>query len=42
MENYAIYCGNKVIGFVSAINGDLAWLLATITQPIATHLKMLA
>lgn len=39
METYLVYCGNRIVGFVQAINGDIAWLLTQIANPQATHLK---
>jgi hypothetical protein len=40
MENYLVLDANgKVVGTVSAINGDTAWTLATFANPTAARLK---
>lgn len=40
MEDYLCYSADgKVIGSVSALNGDEAWLLARIAQPTVAYLK---
>jgi hypothetical protein len=41
MEDYLSYdASGNVIGMVSAINGDMAWLLAQLANPNAVQLKV--
>lgn len=39
MQTFNVMQGNRIVGWVAAVNGDVAWSLARLVNPNATRLQ---